>query len=93
MTEHLTMTIRTLGAALCAIFALAGCRDYGEPQVQLSPAFGDAVRHNIAMQTINPEGSKKTGPTGLEGHRAAKAIDAYQKAEEKDVELQDTKEN
>ena len=83
------MTIRMFGAAL-ACLALAGCHEYSEPKMTLSESFGDAVRHNIAVQTINPEGSQEFSPTGLEGHRAAVAIDAYQKAAEKPLEAMTT---
>jgi hypothetical protein len=79
------MTIRIFGAAM-ACLALAGCHEYSEPKMTLSESFGDSVRHNIAVQTINPEGSQEFGTTGLEGHRAAVAIDAYQKATEKELE-------
>jgi hypothetical protein len=40
--------------------------------------FGNAVRHNIAVQTVNPEPSPEPGPPTFDGRRAAIAYGRYQ---------------
>lgn len=47
-----------------------------EPKLQLSPDFGNAVRHNMAVHIIDPEGSPEpvTAPD-LSGDRAHRAYE------------------
>lgn len=62
-------TIKTLGFAALAV-VVAGCtsRDH------YMPGFGDSVRHNIAVQTIDPDPPYADEPTV---HDARQVIDAY----------------
>lgn len=66
--------IRTTTAILAA-FALGACAtevgNYGEA----NEVFGDAVRQNIAAQTVNPQGS--SADVAASGARAVKANQAY----------------
>lgn len=41
------------------------------------PVFGDAVRANIAVQTVNPMAPTDRGPLVLEGQRAARQQERY----------------
>ncbi len=60
-------------------FALAGCAsEIGHHAGGLAAtheAFGDAVRHNIAVQTVNPDGSSEDVSAGAA--RTAAAVAAY----------------
>lgn len=54
---------------------LSACQTpMGEPIGQ----FGDAVRHNLALQVIDPEPLMEAPPLELDGARAALAIARYQ---------------
>ena len=46
----------------------------------LTPDFGDSVRHNMAVQIINPAASEqRTSVIDMDGERAAGAMDRYRK--------------
>ncbi len=47
--------------------------------VSTGPGYGNATRHNWAVQVVNPEGEKVGIPPVMDGHRAASAIDRYEK--------------
>ncbi len=47
--------------------------------VSTGPGFGNAMQHNWAVQVVNPEGEKVGIPPVMDGHRAASAIDRYEK--------------
>lgn len=61
-------------ALAVALTTLAGCvpRSYQE-----EPQFGEAVRENRTVQTVNPKGIPPTGPVTLDGISARAAIDRY----------------
>jgi type IV pilus biogenesis protein CpaD/CtpE len=46
---------------------------------QSAPQFGDAVRRNVAAQTINPDAPVSGEPITMDGQRAALAQDRYTK--------------
>jgi type IV pilus biogenesis protein CpaD/CtpE len=53
-------------------------------EMTLKDDFGNSVRTNVAVQTINPEAGKKDMPAPtLDGQKAAKAVDNYRKQSEK----------
>jgi type IV pilus biogenesis protein CpaD/CtpE len=55
---------------------LAGCQEAGE--TYWSKDFGNAVRHNMAVQAANPDPAPPASQgTGLEGNRAALAYGRY----------------
>jgi hypothetical protein len=57
--------------------ALAGCDTPPEPEPAATP-FGEAVRKNILVQAVNPEGAPPPAvEPGLDGDRALLAIDRY----------------
>jgi hypothetical protein len=58
------------------LIGLAGCNTNQEP---LSPDFGDAVSHNIAVQTINPTPDPNLPDANTNGQRMNDAVDRYRK--------------
>lgn len=63
-------------SAMIALLALGACAsEIGKSA--FSERFGDAVRQNIAAQTVNPQGS--SADVTASGARTAKAVDAYNK--------------
>ena len=53
---------------------LAACADQ---RATLSPNFGNAVRHNIAVQTINPNPNDTMIVPDMDGERAADLMNRY----------------
>jgi len=70
-----------LGLAL--LLGLGACEKYTPglttSLVSTGPGFGNAMQHNAAVQIVNPEGEKVGVPPVMDGHRAASAIDRYEK--------------
>ncbi len=76
--KHLRLV---LGLAL--LVGLGACEQY-TPELTTSlvskgPGFGNSLQHNWAVQVVNPEGEKVGVPPVMDGHRAASAIDRYEK--------------
>ncbi len=67
------MNVRLLVLGLVPV-ALAACEP---PRATLSPSFGNAVRHNIAIQTINPNPNETMISPDMDGERAAEVMDRY----------------
>lgn len=57
-----------------SLLVLGGC---AQPET-LSSDFGDAVRHNMAAQVVNPAPRHSTAPPEMDGGRAAIARGRYQ---------------
>ena len=70
-----------LGLAL--LLGLGACEQFTPglttSLVSTGPGFGNAMQHNWAVQVVNPEGEKAGIPPVMDGHRAASAIDRYEK--------------
>ncbi|MDE1943485.1 MAG: hypothetical protein KGI47_10150 [Betaproteobacteria bacterium] len=66
MTRYFTL--------MAALMMLGGCvpRSYQE-----EPQFGQTVRENRAIQTVNPKGIPPSGPVALDGTTAKAAMDRY----------------
>jgi len=77
------MRARLFLTAIVATLGLAAC----ETQTPESYKFGEAVAHNMAVQIINPEGSRVNEIPQLDGERVARARDRLMKEEKKDSEL------
>ena len=74
-----------LGAA--AALAMTGC-------AAVDPGFGEALKYDMAIQTINPDpvyAEDATKP-GYHGEKAQKATDRYRKGQTKPVERETTSE-
>jgi len=68
------MMTRTI-AAIVAVLLLQGCSS--TPRFEQN--FGEAVRANLAAQTIDPRGATNTNPaTGIDGAAARAAHERYQ---------------
>ena len=80
-----------LSIKLCVVFAacfgVIACDSVVKPKEKLGPDFGNAVRHNMAVQIVNPKASAdiNDAPT-LDGNRANSAVDVYQTGKTKAVE-------
>jgi len=71
---------RIFTAVVIGLAMLTACET--EPRMTLSPDFGNAVRHNMAVHIINPPSlGKATTALPMDGVRALGAIDRYQKHE------------
>ncbi len=72
-----------LGLAL--LLGLGACEQYTTglttSLVSSGPGFGNTTQHNWAVQVFNPEGEKVGVPPVMVGHRAASAIDRYEKGQ------------
>lgn len=68
-----------------ALAALAGCENPMEAKPTLHPGFGDAVRHNMAVQILNPEGHPDLTPPPMDGARAADAVERYRTGKTKTI--------
>lgn len=68
------MKVLSISSLVVCAAAISGC---GQPET-LSPDFGNAVRHNIATQIIDPEPpSAAAGAPDLAGERAGQAYGRY----------------
>ena len=71
--------IRTTSALLAAL-ALGACASqigyHSGDLAEANTRLGEAVRNNIAVQTVNPSGS--SADVTASGQRTAKAVQAYQ---------------
>ena len=65
-----------LGLSLALTCLLQACVA-DRPVTLETPAFGDAVRANIAVQTVNPMAPMDRGPLVANGERAALQQDRY----------------
>ena len=60
---------------------VAGCANDRAPSI--SSDFGNAVKTNIALQTINPAGVGTDQSETMDGQKARQAIDEYRKSKGK----------
>ena len=80
--------IKFITVASVASLALMGCAErYDKPKQTLSPSFGNAVRHNMAVQIINPEGHPDLSPSAMDGARADEAVTRYREGKTKEVKV------
>ena len=70
-----------LFALICSLPLLGACADTNVAASEGQPAahFGDAVKRNVAVQTINPDAPVSGEPITMDGQRAALAQDRYTK--------------
>lgn len=64
-------------AAMGMVMVLSACQappNFGWPE----ETFGAAVRHNIAVQTVNPDPQNKMAPPAHDATRAAGSMNRYQ---------------
>ncbi len=83
-TNNQLVRIVSLGCVFGAVIALGGCRDYKEfdeyyaTTDAISTKTGNAVAHNMALQTIDPW-PEHAGDTRIDvdGKRILKAVEKY----------------
>ena len=61
----------------CTAF-LSGCSDWNSQPVTVDENFGNAVRHMVKSQTLNPDSAYADNPVlGMDGQKAEGNIKAY----------------
>ena len=78
--------------ASVSLVMLGGCTQLYPVSGSPDPAFGEAVKYDVAVQTIDPDpvyGPDSAQP-GDHGEKATKAVDRYRKDSVKQVEQMDT---
>lgn len=72
------MKIVTTSAFVLSLTLLLPACDPALRNEPLNPTFGNAVRHNMSVQIVNPEaGSGPATPTDMNGKRATDAYGRY----------------
>lgn len=84
--------LKVLVVAALAPISLAACENPAKPKLMLNPAFGDAVRHNMAVQIINPDGHPDLTAPPMDGARGTLAIERYRTGQTEKVVEQRTSE-
>ena len=79
--------------ALLALIALPGCQTAPQPQAgSLDAGFGEAVKYDMAIQTIDPDPvyDANDAQPGADGAKGAAAVKRYRTDAVKQVETQAT---
>ena len=86
------MSSRLLFAAPAALLLLAGCDTIHPATGSADPGFGEAVKYNAAVQTVDPDPVYPAGGAqpGDHGEKGAEAVKRYRTDAVKDVEMQAT---
>lgn len=81
-----------LGAATIALALLAGCDTVNPQTGSLDPGFGEAVKYNAAIQTIDPDPvyAEDGAQPGDSGAKGAAAVKRYRTDAVKEVEQVET---
>lgn len=79
-------------SALLAASLLAGCETIDPVSESTDPGFGESVKYNAAIQTVNPEPVYAAGGAlpGQNGQRGAEATKRYRAGQVKETEAQGT---
>jgi hypothetical protein len=79
-----------LSTGLAAALLLSGCAN--QPTRVADPGFGEAVKYDTAIQTINPEPvyPPDAAQPGSNGDVAQQAMERYRKGQTKPVQTQQT---
>ena len=81
-----------LFAVLLAVPMLASCETVDPVSQSMDPGFGETVKYNAAVQTVNPEPVYAAGSAlpGEDGQRGVAAVKRYRSGQVKEVESQGT---
>ena len=83
------MNIKFAVTTVAAVIVLGGCAN--NMQDDLGADFGNATRHNFAVQVIDPDPSYATkGAPALNGRRAIDAYERYQAGKVKKTKTEST---
>jgi predicted small secreted protein len=87
--SHAKHAVLLLGAAT---FALAGCNTVHKHIGEEDPAFGEAVKYDTALQTVNPDPvyPANAAQPGASGDKGAHAVKRYRTDAVKAVESEQT---
>ena len=79
-------------ALVLAVAALAACNTMNKPIGMEDPALGEAVKYNMAIQTVDPEPVHEPTdrPAGYHGEKGQKAVERYRTDKVKPVERMGT---
>ena len=86
------MSFRSLLIILAVGVVLTACNTVHKNIGQNDPFFGEAVKYNTAIQTINPDPVYPPGAAqhGDHGEKGAEAVKRYRTDKVKDVEMMGT---
>lgn len=86
------MSFKGLAVTAAAAVALAGCNMVNPMSGSVDPGFGEAVKYDQAIQTINPAPVYAAGgeQPGSNGEKGAAAVTRYREGKVKEVEQQIT---
>ena len=93
------MSFRKIASLALPLLVLSGCETLGQrtdppPNTSLDPGFGEAVKYNAAIQTIDPDPVYAEGDAlpGSDGAKGAAAVKRYRTDAVKAVETLTTTE-
>ena len=81
-----------IGLVVVSSAMASGCNTYNSVSQSRDPGFGEALKYDMAIQTIDPApvyGPEDAKP-GDHGEKGAAAVDRYRKGSVKDVEQIET---
>jgi type IV pilus biogenesis protein CpaD/CtpE len=67
-------TMRRLMLTTLGLLILGGCAAHEPAKANLNESFGNAVRHNTALQTINPDAAGPDESDRIDGQTAEQAL-------------------
>lgn len=67
-------TLRRLMQTTLGLMILGGCAAHEPAKPNLNESFGNAVHHNTAMQTINPDAAGPDESDRIDGQTAERAL-------------------
>lgn len=73
------MKISSLLMLFACLAPLGACADLMDEEGQSAPHFGEAQRHNFAVQVVNPNAGAAAEGQNMDGQKAASALDRYEK--------------
>lgn len=84
--------VKTAALAAAALLTLAGCNTANKHIGEIDPYFGEAVKYDTALQTINPDPvyPASAARPGSMGDKGAKAVLRYRTDAVKAVEATQT---
>jgi hypothetical protein len=73
--RHDRTTMRRLMLTTLGLMFLGGCAAHEPAKPNLNEGFGNAVRHNTALQTINPDAAGPDESDRIDGQSAERALE------------------
>ena len=78
--------------ASVGLLALAGCNTVNPVSASLDPGFGEALKYDMAIQTIDPDPvyPADAAQPGDHGEKGSEAVERYRKGTVKEVQVMGT---